>query len=151
MRTAARVLWPVLLLSACALSHERATDGGPPVDAGPSPLVACPAGTFMAGTMRDCGWQSAGTFPCTPGRSVAVGCAAGCGGLGSCTSDSMIRVCQGDRPCLFAAELASNDDSGCDGVCSLVPSVVCPASGQLFVLTAPFSDGQPYTCNVAVR
>lgn len=138
----------MFLLSGCALAHEVPRDGGP-FDASPSSrvLVSC-GGVGSAGPSRDCGWFAGGGSACVPGSTVRVGCNTSCG-LGSCTSDSMIRVCD-TGPCTNAQALGSNDDS-CGSLCSQVDGVTCPASGQIFVLTGPFGPGTPYTCSFVVR
>jgi hypothetical protein len=121
-----------------------------------SPTEPCPLDLDVRGTdgqNRECGWSSAGTFACTPGETLFVGCAAGCGdGIGSCTGDPMIRVCdaaRSDGNCSFPAALGNNDDGGCDGHCPLA-SAVCPESGELAVFSAPFSAGDPFSCDVAI-
>ena len=60
-----------------------------------APTTSPPA--TAGGTARECGWTAADTFACTPGQIGRVGCSAACG-LGSCTGDPMIRVCDADRP-----------------------------------------------------
>ena len=139
------------VLPGCALAHEVSVDANR--DTGGSAAVLAPcSGGGSAGTSRDCGWFVSGAVPCRPGATMAIGCNAACG-LGSCTGDSMIRVCD-SAPCTSAQALAFVDDGGCaagGGVCSFIPAVNCPPSGQLFVLTAPFSSGQSYTCNISVR
>ncbi len=146
-----RAIAAALLLSGCALTHEIGHDAA--IDVGPIPSgLLAPCSSQMFGTSRDCGWSSSGAVSCSPGTRVRVGCSAECG-LGSCTNDSMIRVCDGG-PCTADRALASNDDGGCaagGGVCSFIDGVTCPASGQLFVLTAPYVSGNAYSCNVATR
>jgi hypothetical protein len=138
-----------LVLSACALSHEVPRDVGD-LDArgGARVLTPCP-GIGEAGTGRDCGWQIGGSFACRPGSTIRVGCAEGCG-LGSCSGDTMLRVCD-TAPCSASFALAFDDDSGCGGLCSFIDGMRCPDSGEVFVLTAPFSDGAPYRCVPVVR
>ena len=138
----------VLVLSGCALSHEVPRDGGP-FDASPSSavLTTC-SGSASAGPTRDCGWFAGGSAACVPGTIMRVGCNSMCG-VGSCTGDSMIRVCD-TGPCTNVQALGSNDDS-CGTTCSMVDGFTCPASGQIFVLTGPFGPGSPYTCSFAVR
>lgn len=135
-------------LSACALSHEVPHDSH--IDAPGADRVLSPcAGGGSAGTGRDCGWQAGGAFACRPGATIQVGCADGCG-LGSCTGDAMLRVCD-TSPCLAVSALAFDDDSGCGGLCSFIDGMRCPDSGEIFVLTAPFSEGTPYHCAVVFR
>lgn len=134
-------------LSGCALSHEIGVDAAIDAPASSRVLMPC-AGPGMSGTSRDCGWTSGGPVACRPGATISVGCAANCM-IGSCTGDSMLRICD-SAPCTATQALAANDDA-CGSVCSLVEGVTCPRSGQIFVLTAPFSAGSPYTCNFVVR
>ena len=147
-----RVIAMVFVVSGgCALSHTIGIDANVDAQTPPGLLVAC--GSSTSGLNRDCGWELAGTFPCRAGSSIAVGCDVVCG-LGSCTSDSMIRVCPGASACIATQAIGANDDDQTcpgGGVCSFVPQVVCPASGQFTVMTAPFTSGSPYACNVAVR
>lgn len=120
-------------------------------DAGVStdPTHAC-AMSGLAGTDRDCGWDRVGTYRCTPGQMVTVGCDASCApALGSCEGDSILRVCPGTTACSAAAALAANDDSGCGtpstNQCSRV-TFACPASGQYTLLSGAYTAGQPYVC-----
>jgi hypothetical protein len=135
-----------LSVSACALTHEIGVDAN--VDAGGSREVLAPCHSGEAGTSRECGWIDGGTVTCRPGTTVSVGCGTGCG-LGTCSGDSMIRVCD-SVPCTSSAALAADDDS-CGSLCSLATGVRCPASGMLRVLTGPFSSGNAYTCSFVVR
>ena len=61
---------------------------------------------------------------CTPGASVTLGC--GCGSVGTCANDPVLRVCDGGDACIAANALASVDDT-----CGYCPQTtfVCPASG----------------------
>jgi hypothetical protein len=123
------------------------------------PLLACPSA--MMGTGRDCGWSRAGAVrTCTPGLAVEVGCAARCT-LGSCTGDSMLRICDGDVACTSRDAIAANDDfcsgampaactCGTDTLCSYT-TFTCPASGRYSVLTGSYASGSAYTCTLAVR
>jgi len=64
----------------------------------------------------------------------------------------MIRVCAGTSACFGADAIGSDDDSPCGGgLCSTVRDAPCPASGSITVMTGPFSSGQPYAWNIAVR
>ena len=113
------------------------------------------------GLARDCGWTRA-TDPslgtCTPGASVTVGCSAACG-LGACTNDTILRVCDGTHAasCTAPYAIAMNDDSGCGGgactggdCCSQV-TFTCPASGTYAAFWAPFSSRNAATCTLAAR
>ncbi len=145
-RAPAIVFASVLLAPGCALSHEISVDAN--VDAGDAARVLAPCRAGEAGTGRDCGWDDRGTVPCRPGAVVSIGCGAECG-LGACSGDAVLRVCDG-VPCTAARALAADDDS-CGSLCSLVRAVSCPASGQLRVLTGSFSAGNGYTCSFVAR
>src|SRR5690606_28434779 len=148
---------PEVLLPELDLANNRIAiplELGDPDLAGPT--EACPEGLpdhMTAGPHRECGWSQGGTFPCTPGTKVHVGCADCLGGVGGCSGNPMIRVCDAARPdgnCAGPTALGSNDDSHCDGKCPLVRFLECPASGQLEVYVAPSSVGGFATCDVDV-
>jgi hypothetical protein len=108
------------------------------------------------GKNRECGWTDLGRFACTPGAQLHVGCAAGCltGGLGSCTGDPMLRVCDADRAdgnCSFAGALGDSDNVPCGGSCPVATGIACPASGELAVFAAPHHVGDAFVCDVEVR
>jgi len=110
------------------------------------PLAACPGPS--QGLNRDCGWEIAAgqqAVACTPGTAVTLGC--GCGTVGTCSADPILRVCDGDTACTAAQAIAAEDDS-----CGFCPqtSFTCPASGVYTVLTAPYRAGNPYSCEVAI-
>jgi hypothetical protein len=110
------------------------------------PLSAC-AG-FSNGPTRDCGWEIAAGeqgVACTPGESVTLGC--GCGTVGTCVNDPVLRVCDGADACIAANALASVDDT-----CGYCPQTtfVCPASGVYTVMTGAYAPGSPYTCTIGV-
>jgi hypothetical protein len=116
----------------------------PPVPG--DPLSACATG--QSGLGRDCGWEIAAGqqgVACTPGASVTLGC--GCGTVGTCAQDPVLRVCDGNGACTAATAIAQVDDT-----CGYCPqtSFVCPASGVYTVLTGAYSAGAPYTCSVGV-
>ncbi len=117
-----------------------------------TPTEPCPAALpsrVQSGDHRECGWALAGTLECDPGRAIRVGCAAACGGLGSCTGDAMMRVCDAARPdgnCSFAGNLGAADDA-CGSSCPQVADIQCPASGKVDVYSAPHAAGEAYTCN----
>jgi hypothetical protein len=110
-----------------------------------SPTDPC-SGT-VHGLGRECGWQNGGTFTCTAGQTVTAGC--GCSGLGSCTGDTIMRVCADAEPC-NAPGLGQNDDCGgsSQSTCSRV-NFTCPPSGQYTVLWGPYTTGDAATCTVA--
>lgn len=119
-----------------------------PVDVPPTPgdpLAPCSGGPTGPG--RDCGWELAAGqvgVACSPGAPVTLGC--GCGGVGTCAQDPVLRVCDGAEACTASAALASVDDT-----CGLCPQTTftCPASGVYTVLTGAYAPGAAYTCQVA--
>ena len=147
MTVARRVLSSLLCLvvavsaAGCYESRLYLGDGGVSASAGVT-RPCSPAG--MAGVLRDCGWRFDSVRTCLPGARVTVACGSGCG-IGSCTGDSMIRLCRGTTDCTSAAALAQNDDS-C-GLCSRA-EMTCPSEGRYTVLTTSFVDGSSYTCSI---
>lgn len=130
---------------------DAGADGGadvPPID----PTLPC--AVAEQGVNRDCGWDAERDIRrCAPGARVVLGCDPGCGApLGQCLGDPMIRVCEGERPCVDAVALASNDDS-CPGDAGRNPcarvTFTCPPSGVIRVLTAAYRAGEAHTCRVA--
>jgi hypothetical protein len=105
-------------------------------------------GQRETGLGRDCDWDDGGAWLCEPGTQVRLGCAAaGACALGSCTGDSMLRLCDGhDNPCTGDRSLQQNDDA-CSTYCSLI-DFVCPDSGVLTALTAPYTSGNEYGCEL---
>jgi hypothetical protein len=103
------------------------------------PTAACP--TELTSD-RDCGWETAGTFTCTAGASVSVGCGGSCG-VGSCTGDSQMRICEGTEPCGSHERLAQGDtECGVTGSYDCPGATfTCPTSGQYTVLVEPFAEG----------
>ena len=88
---------------------------------------------------------------CTSGMNVTVAC--GASGLGSCSGDPILTVCDGSMTAPIDCEragtnLGSNDDFSPPDRCPSI-TVVCPASGMLSVKPTAFS-GIP-TCNWQVR
>lgn len=94
--------------------------------------------------------RGAETVACTPGALVEVGC--GALGLGSCSGDPILTVCDGDivheLDCGESgfSQLARNDDFNfsqdrCPGL-----DVVCPASGLLAIRPTAFG-GSDAVCN----
>jgi len=108
------------------------------------------------GTPRECGWIAGPTFDCTPGEIGRVGCSSSCG-LGSCTGNPMLRVCDAvreDGNCTHPTAVDPTQPGGGEsndfaGPCPCDLSVECPPSGQIQVFTAPFRNGDPYTCDLA--
>jgi hypothetical protein len=136
-----------LATSGCALSHERGRDGA--VDVGrPATGVLMRCASDMAGVGRDCGWDRGASFSCTPGAMIDVGCSAECG-LGSCSGDAMLRLCNGETECTAASALAQSDDA-CGSLCPRA-EIRCPSGGRFTVLTAPFGSERGYSCSVVVR
>ena len=124
-----------------------------------TPTEPCPddiAPRTSVGTARECGWTAAETFSCTPGQIGRVGCSAQCG-LGTCTGNPMLRVCDAERAdgnCTHPAavdptEFGGGESNDFAGPCPCDLSVQCPASGSIQVFTAPFRDGDPYSCDLA--
>lgn len=118
-----------------------------------TPTEAC-AGDLDAralrGDHRECGWTFDRTIECTPGETVGVGCSGGCG-LGACTGDPMLRVCDAERPdgnCSYPAAIGLSDDFG--GQCPCKLGIVCPASGSLAIFTASFDPDAAYTCDIEI-
>jgi hypothetical protein len=123
--------------------------------------MAC--STRTSGADRDCGLTRSsdpGVGTCTPGASVTLGCSTGCG-LGSCTGDTVLRVCDGshDPTCTAREAIAQNDDSGCPGTgrcgssgdcCSQV-TFTCPASGTYAAFWGAYTSGDTATCTLAAR
>jgi hypothetical protein len=119
----------------------------PPDMPDPDPTLAC-EGT-ETGVWRNCGFAIEGDAgrTCTPGERVGVGCGTGCM-LGSCSGDTVLRVCDGSEPCGSRDSLA-NDDDGCGDYCSYA-EFDCPASGTYTVLTGGWDPDTAVTCTVGV-
>src|SRR5690242_7021821 len=117
-------------------------------DLGPEPTSPSDPcnGTFSAGTVpdhepRECGWTDGGTFSCTAGQQVTVGCGNTQCSMTTCTGDPILRVCDAaSATCTFGNALAHNDDCSNNNRCS-VASFTCPASGMYHVYSAPFTVG----------
>lgn len=123
-----------------------------------TPTEPCPTDVdprAAAGATRECGWTAGPTFACTPGEIGRVGCSSSCG-LGSCTGDPMLRVCDAARAdgncshpsAVDPAEPGGGESNDFAGPCPCDLSVTCPPSGSIQVYTAPFRPGDPYTCEV---
>jgi hypothetical protein len=120
-----------------ANNTANATVTIPADDPSVDPTAAC---TGVVDGYRDCGWTNAGTFDCTPGASVSVGCGGSCG-VGNCHGDPIMRICPDSTPCGSHAGLG-DADSECGGTAGNdCPGrrFTCPASGHYTVLTAPYA------------
>lgn len=106
-------------------------------------LGACASTSY--GLNRACGWASAGIGTCVPGTAVGIGSGGTCGG--TCTGDTMVRVCAGSSPCEASSAIASNDDS-CGTLCSYA-TFTCPSSGVYNVLSGSYASGVATTPNLA--
>ena len=120
---------------------------GDDVPPDPAEVVAPCVLSDADGADRNCGFTVAPAFEgasCEPGETVIVGCACG---NGTCEEDPVMRVCEGAGPCLAADALLIADD-----YCALCPqgSFICPPSGTYTVLSAAYTDGDPYVCEPAV-
>ena len=114
-----------------------------------TPTEACPnlESRYLNRIERECEWDFVGEFDCTPGTQSGAACSQNCG-MGSCTGDPMIRVCDAaESNCTSGIALADNNNR-CGGLCPLATNFLCPESGRLAVYTASAQYGQPYTCNV---
>jgi hypothetical protein len=114
-----------------------------------TPTESCPdlEPRYLNRIERECEWDYVGEFNCTPGEQSSAACSQNCG-MGSCTGDPMIRVCDAaESNCTSAVALADNDNR-CGGICPLATNFLCPDSGRLAVYTASAEYAQPYTCNV---
>lgn len=111
-----------------------------------TPTETCPLAPLrdLDNISRECGWDDAGLLSCTPGKVVRVGC-SDCGGLGTCTGNPMMRVCDPNQGnCSFGAAIGLSDDE-CNA-CPRVSNLQCPPSGKVAVFTAAKIPGQPYSC-----
>ncbi len=115
------------------------------------PTEACPevGPRYLRHIQRECGWDFLGTFPCVPGTQTGAGCAQNCG-VGSCSGDPMLRVCDAaEANCTTGIALRSNDNR-CGGACPMATEFLCPESGQLAVYAAPTTYGAAYECTVSI-
>lgn len=119
--------------------------------------LACPP-ALLRSASRNCELERAGRYTCTPSEMLQVGCSATCG-IGECTGDPFLRVCEGsdDPNCDSGLALASNDNSFCDsmicglgGDCCPRVEVECPPSGEIVVYHGSYDPREPSTCNVVV-
>ncbi len=89
------------------------------------------------------------TIRCTPGETVEIGCAAGCG-LGMCQGDPTLRFCDGTlsaSECGHATDtttFAMIDDTSCGGLCPF-GRITCPPSGAVTVVPGTAS-GSSASC-----
>lgn len=115
-----------------------------------TPTEACPdfAPRYLNRIESECGWNFVGEFDCTPGELSGAGCSQNCG-VGSCTGDPMLRVCDAIEPnCTSSVALGRNNDR-CFSMCPMTANFLCPSSGRLAVYTASAQAGQAYDCDVA--
>lgn len=118
------------------------------VDRGDLPPVTDPCPTTAYGAYRDCGWEPAGTFSCTPGAAILAGCDFDC--RGDCTGDPVLRLCDGEDPaCIGYDALAAADNGVCGGYCPSVEST-CPASGSVAALVGATPAADEAGCAVEV-
>jgi hypothetical protein len=105
---------------------------------------------MVPGLNRECGWRKTGSYSCTPGARVSVGCGAECG-LGTANGDPQLRVCPGEAACPWPG-LGGNDDCTTSmDVHGARVTVLCPSGGRITVLAGPAYSGDPASCNVEVR
>ncbi len=110
----------------------------------------------VAGCSTGTAGRGAELVSCSPGMDITVAC--GVDGLGSCSGDPILTICDGSMAtdpltCTDSSApgyIDRNDDagSGADRLCSSV-TVTCPASGSIAVRPSAFS-GVP-TCNWETR
>jgi hypothetical protein len=86
-----------------------------------------------------------GTIACTPGTAILIGCSSACG-VGSCTGDPLLRVCDGTsaRACADGAGFLAESDDSCGTRCPSV-RVTCPPGGNVAVVHRGWRDGE-YAC-----
>lgn len=109
------------------------------------------------GLNRACGFTRDNVYSCTPGTAVSAGCSDRCD-LGSCTGDTILRICPGDDNCVERFSIVENDDSRCGGHscgrggdCCSWAQFTCPAEGSFTVLWAPYTDGDLAECDISVE
>jgi hypothetical protein len=96
---------------------------------------------------RECGWDEPELVSCTPGLDYRIGCAQACG-VGSCSGDPMLRVCDSTTDnCTLAAALGHSNDR-CGAACPFVDGLVCPESGAFHVYAASFEPGAAFECTI---
>ncbi|MCA9607436.1 MAG: hypothetical protein KC619_17640 [Myxococcales bacterium] len=120
--------------------------------------LACPP-RIRQGIQRNCGLRNEGHFACAPGTPLVVGCSSICG-VGACTGDPFVRVCDGadDPGCDASLALAADDNSYCDmelcglgGDCCPRAELVCPPSGDIVVFSGSYVPTATSTCDVVVQ
>ena len=112
-------------------------------------LVALAALPLVAG----CRGSKVGTASCNPGERVFVAC--GCDEVGSCEQapDPVLRVCDGAlaaSECSWDNQLGENDDGPGCGRCPGL-TVVCPASGSLYIAARGLYPDEIVDCEWALR
>ena len=119
----------------------------------------CGAKTDVRGAFDDVEFPDAGrrgrigSASCTPGTVVTIAC--GSRGLGRCSQDPVLLVCDGARTAPARCGLGggttlgeNDDDTGlCPGL-----TVTCPSSGTLAIRARRFaSEDDPVDCDWATR
>jgi hypothetical protein len=139
MITRVVVALSIALATGCYAAHDIFGDSGI------SSPVTEPCAMPGSGSRRDCGFRVERIVSCRRGDPQIVGC--GCDGLGGCSGDPVIRICEGTSACRVDAAIDNVDDT-----CGLCPRVdfECPPSGQYTILSAPFGSSS-YRCDVEVR
>ncbi len=110
------------------------------------PPVTEPCVTTGYGEYRNCGWEEAGTFNCVPGESLTLGCADAC--EGRCSTDTLMRVCEGESTACRGEDALVNNDDGCGGSCSMA-TLACPESGVVTALVSAWASVDSATCTIA--
>lgn len=118
------------------------------IDLPPGPTVACMGAE--EGLRRECGWSYGGTFSCTPGTMVTLGCDPYCEpALGSCDGDTVLRVCDGVAFCANSESIATGDDSCMVGAsrsfCART-TLACPTSGRFTALVGSYRIAENRRC-----
>ncbi|AKF09529.1 hypothetical protein [Sandaracinus amylolyticus] len=116
-------------------------------------MIARRAALLVAIALVGCGYgRDPGSIACTPGEAIDIGCASACG-LGSCSGDAVLRVCDAAeadvRACAEADAVLRENDDACGSVCPMV-RVACPDSGRVTVIHRAFAEGAT-TCDWDVR
>ncbi|UJR87028.1 hypothetical protein [Sandaracinus amylolyticus] len=116
-------------------------------------MIARGVALLLGIALVGCGYgRDPATVSCTPGEAIEIGCADACG-LGSCSGDAVLRVCDGSeadvRGCADATAVLRESDDACGSVCPLV-RVACPESGRVTVIHRAFAEGAS-TCDWDVR
>lgn len=104
----------------------------------------------LAQPNRECEWAFAGTWDCTPGTSIRMGCADACG-LGSCTGEPMLRICESGVANCSSGRALGHNEGDCASSCPRVIGIHCPASGRVDAYVASLHPGEPFTCNLELQ